>query len=103
MAKEEDDIIAEIHDNVRRDRKRLEDFCDQITKIADETLGGDPLAKVGLADTLARLSDGLTRSNAQLVELAKLKVKREPKDNKGDRDDTLFDQIGPGFESDEEN
>lgn len=105
MSKQTEDIVNEAHENVRKDRRRLEEFADSISKIGE--IAGDPLAKAGLADAISRLADGLTRSNAQLVELAKLLVKKElvttPSDSLNSKEvDGLFDEIGDGFAGKEE-
>lgn len=105
MSKQTEDLVNEAHENVRKDRRRLEEFAESISKIGD--IAGDPLAKAGLAEAMSRLTDGLTRSNAQLVELAKLLVKKElvttPADSLNDKEvDGLFDEIGDTFAKEEE-
>ena len=91
-----DDLFDEIHCNARNDRKRLESLCESIMRLADSS-GVDAAL---LAESLSRLSDGLTKSNAQLVELAKILTKKEiiSSATKGDDEsDNLFDEIGDGF------
>ena len=60
-----EELIEEIKQNARNDRKRLEDAIDE-------------LCEKGHADVeeLASVTDALTKSNAQLVEVAKIAAKR---------------------------
>lgn len=107
MSKTEE-LFSEIHNNIKNDRRRLEDFCDAIKKV--EVAEQDPMAKIALTDNLTQLVDSLTRSNAQLVELLKVKVKKElvtishTSDGLLSKDaNDVFNEIGDGFsESDEE-
>lgn len=75
MSKKTDEIIDEIHENLISDRKKLEKAIDLITEARDVIK--DPFSKVSLSENLAKIVDGLTKNNAQLVELAKLKAKVE--------------------------
>ena len=96
MSKKSDELIDEAHKNLAKDRKGLEEFRDVIVKVAKAT--GDPVIQVSLADSFTKVIDGLTKNNAQLVELAKLRLKKEfLKDPKNafsdDETDTMFDEI----------
>ena len=80
MSEEGRSILDEITENVRRDRKRLELVAEKLVSVLkdegdDEEHPRDPLAAVGLAENVAKISDALTRSNGLLVELAKMKSK----------------------------
>lgn len=102
MSKETEELVREAHENVRSDRKLLRDYADALSKV--KGVAEDPLAIAGLAEPMARIADGLTRANAQLVELAKLMVKKElVKNPEGDEvsdKDGIFDEIGDGFARD---
>lgn len=96
MSKKSDELIDEAHKNLAKDRQGLEEFRDVVLKVAKMT--GDPVIQVSLSDSFAKIVDGLTRNNAQLVELAKLRLKKEfLKDPKNafsdDETDTMFDEI----------
>lgn len=96
MSKKSDELIDEAHRNLAKDRRGLEDFRDVVLKVAKLT--EDPLVQVSLSDSFTKIVDGLTKNNAQLVELAKLRLKKEfLKDPKNafsdDETDTMFDEI----------
>lgn len=95
-AHELDDLVSEIVQNARSDRMRLEDVCDAVVDAAKKT--DDPLALLGLSEQMAAVTDSLTKNNAQLVEVAKIRAKnQQPKDEKVD--DTIFDQIEHGADA----
>lgn len=101
MSKKSDELIDEAHKNLAKDREGLEEFRDVVLKVAKLT--GDPVIQVSLSDSFAKIVDGLTKNNAQLVELAKLRLKKEfLKDPKNafsdDETDTMFDEIEGGKE-----
>lgn len=105
--KKTDELITEAHQNIQKDRQVLSKYLDDLVDLA--TKGEDPLAKVAMAEQIARLADGLTKSNAQLVELAKIATKKDLFCGKGDEtefDDEesegIFDEIGEGFVREEE-
>jgi hypothetical protein len=94
--KKSEELIDEAHENLQEDRKRLTDFAELLNKAA----AADPtLAPIALAENVAKIADCLTRQNAQIVELAKLRAKKEfIKDPKGEgfsasEADTMFDEI----------
>lgn len=95
---ETEEIIKEAIENARRDRKRLEEISDLMLKVAQVGEDIDPLAKAAMGEQMAKITDSLTRSNSQLVELAKLGVKqkvlegKEEGDTEADRED-MFDEI----------
>lgn len=97
MSKKTEEFIDEAHENLISDRKKLEQAIDLIVEARD--LIKDTFAKVGLSENLAKIVDGLTKNNAQLVELAKLKAKVEfASRTKGDgfsdtETDGMFDEI----------
>jgi hypothetical protein len=85
-----DDLVKEIVKNARADRKRLEKVCDSVVGIAENT--DDPLALLGLSEQMSLITDSLTKTNAQLVEIAKIRAKeRAPKEEK--HDESVFDEI----------
>src|SRR5260370_6969558 len=91
-------LVDEIKENAGRERESLEKMCDGITKLSeDPSVAAEPMARIGLAENISRLSEALTRSNAQLVELAKIEAKkalfeRRPAGSFNERDrDDLYD------------
>lgn len=99
-----DDMLTEIHENIKNDRLKLEECFNDIKAI----VSADPIAKIEMTENFVRLVDGLTRSNAQLVELAKVKVKKEVIALSGakngfakDEIDDVFGEIGDCFSTNE--
>lgn len=103
MPKKMDDILDEIHANAVEDREKLRDVRDKMVSSFDSA---DPLVRMATADNVARLSDSMVRVNAQLLEIAKLKLKEDISNKKmsseDDDPDSMFDEIGEGFERDED-
>lgn len=95
METEFDELVAEILQNARNDRKSLEDLRKKILDHA-EKLGkepdSEPLVLIGISENIAKVSDVLNRTNAQLVDLSKILVKRGADKKQNDRDD-LFNAI----------
>lgn len=96
MASTPEELLEEIHENARKDRKRLEKFCDAMEKFIDL----EPVLVPDVAEGVSRLSDCLTRCNSQLVEVMKIISKKKPETEK--EVDGLFDEIGDGFEREKE-
>ncbi len=119
MAKNSKALFKEIHENASRDRQQLENFRNSLLDLAEsckkdslmEDADDDPVAIArkkamlftALAEGIAKISDCLTRSNMQMVEVAKLKLKKEAIEgetdgdlNESDKDD-LYDDIGEGL------
>lgn len=93
------DLIAEIHKNVFDDRSRLLELHESLK--AHPGLS-DPELSVSIAEVSVRISDGMTRANAQLIELTKLVAKDTPEDKGIDAEkDSMFDEID-GFEREKE-
>lgn len=103
MGKRTDDLFQEILKNVRNDREKL-------TKVRDNIISGmngielqiEPLAMLGIAEAVGKLSDVLTKQNAQLVELTKVSVKEDAPEEDADADrDSLYDEIESSGSTDE--
>ena len=99
-----DDLLEEIHDNACQDREALAKIRDKVVDGFDAT---DPLAKAVISDNMARLSDSLTKVNMQLLEIAKIRLKKEiASSRKSEQDDgdsdAMFDEIGDGFDGEKE-
>lgn len=102
MAKQSEDLIDEAHTNLNEDRKAIKKFSELLNKAM--TVGGgvdvDPITKISLAESFARLTGELNKNNSLLIELAKLRAKKEfaknPKDEGFDEEETdsMFDEIG---------
>lgn len=98
---DEKELTDEIKSNARNDRARLESLCDGLLKLSNnaETMLGDEMAKVAVAEQLTRATDSLTRVNSQLVELAKIQLKRDllskasSKDASNSERESLYDEI----------
>lgn len=90
----DDDLLCEIYDNVKGDRLRIKGLLDEYDHIAKT----DPLTLVGAADQISKLQDCMIKSNSQLVELLKTRVKSNgsPKGEglTGPDRDNMYDQIG---------
>ena len=95
MGKRTEDLFDEILKNVRNDREKL-------TKVRDNIIDGmtttelaiEPLAMLGIAENIAKISDVLTKQNAQLVELTKVSVKSDnPEEDSLSEKDDIFDEI----------
>lgn len=94
-----DELLEEILQNVREDRSKVKEIRDKIVKLAVDpdqaaTFASEPLAMVGIAENVAKLSDVLTKMNAQLVETMKVSARRD----RGEQDpqaekDSIFDEI----------
>lgn len=97
-----DELISEIRKNAKSDRENIEDVREKLVKTAEM----DPIMMGAVAEQVARLSDSLSKINLQLVEIAKMKMKEDIIKSKSEDDDedkeALFDQIGQGFEREEE-
>jgi len=99
MAKQSEDLIDEAHDNLKEDRAKIKEFTDLLNKAVSVGEDIDPLAKISLSEQFARLTGELTKNNSLLIELAKLRAKKETvKDKKNDgfdedEADTMFDEI----------
>ena len=92
-----EDLMKEVIENARRDRQKLEKVRDNLIDLKpdqDEIVALEPLANLGVAENVARISDVLVKVNSQLVELAKISVKIDSPqlDMSEDRED-LFDKI----------
>lgn len=100
MARTED-LFKEVIENSRKDREKLEHIRDRILSAVDSTdpdtlkvMEIEPLAMLGVAENIARISDVLVKVNSQLVELAKISVKIDNpvKELNSDRE-SMFDEI----------
>jgi vacuolar-type H+-ATPase subunit E/Vma4 len=92
-----DKLIEEIKENAKKDRDRLEGFCEQLVNFIKNS--GDPELMVEASDGIAKVSAELTRNNQQLIEVAKLRLKKDlvnlATDGIGESErDELFDAIG---------
>lgn len=100
-------LVDEIQENVRRDRQRLEKLQDRILSSLEQEPHPDdgegdeelaPHALAAIAEGVARIADSLSRSNSQLVEIAKLQARESPPAKQGDgfsdeENNALFSQI----------
>lgn len=96
MKENSDKLFEEIHENVKKDRTRLEAFYERLLMVVNN---GDPELMVEASEGVAKLTAELTRTNQQLVEIAKLKLKKDlvnlASDGIADSDrEELFDELG---------
>lgn len=106
--KTEKNLVDEIIENARRDRKRLEAVADGLThgfgQLGDNTNedGGalDPEVSAAFAEEIAKVTDSLSKINQQLVELVKIDVKKEsqvavkdPKKMTAAEKDQLYEEL----------
>jgi hypothetical protein len=99
VSKQSEDLIDEAHGNLGEDRAKIKEFTELLNKAISVGEDVDPLAKIALAESFARLTGELTKNNSLLIELAKLRAKKESvTKGKGegfdeDEADTMFDEI----------
>ncbi len=89
-------LFNEIHIKLNKDRERLEKYYE---KLLSTIQNGDPELMVEASDGVAKLTAELTRVNQQLIEIAKLKLKKDliTMANKGIDDEdreSIFDDLG---------
>lgn len=95
------DMLEEAHQNIRDDRTRLEETY---RALSSQLLGaaGDPQLVAEISEKISKVVDAMTRANAQLVEISKLRAKRPSSaDGKGD-EESMYNDIGDGFDGDRE-
>jgi ethanolamine ammonia-lyase small subunit len=68
-------LLDEIKSNANKDRDRLEQYCDKLVNYVINS--GDPELMVGASDGISKVAAELTRNNQQLVEVAKLRLKKD--------------------------
>lgn len=95
-----DKLIEEIKENAKKDRDRLEGYCEQLVNFVKNS--GDPELMVDASDGIAKVSAELTRNNQQLIEVAKLRLKKDlvnlATDGLGEADrEELFQSMGEGL------
>ncbi len=93
-----EELVEEAYQNAHDDRERLKKVLTDLQKAAEI----DPSLVPTVAKTAVFITDSLTRSNAQLVELVKVEAKNKGKGG-GDGDvfseeeaESLWDGIGEG-------
>lgn len=104
MASKEN-LIEEIIANARRDRRRLEEVADGLmhgfssSPIDEESDDVNPEVAAAFAEEIAKISDSLTKTNQQLVELVKIESKKEPAEKQISLDkkqvDEVYEEIQP--------
>lgn len=77
MKKTSDKFIEEASENVKKDRKRLEDLFDSVVSVAEKN--SQEMGAAIFSENLVKIADSLTKQNVLVVELAKLKQKSEEK------------------------
>ena len=87
MGKKTDDLLEEILKNYREDRKELVSLRKRLINNLDEDPGIGALA--GISENVVKLTDVLSRMNAQAIELSKVNMKNE---TIADSNDTLPDK-----------
>ena len=92
MTVKKDDLIREALENARRDRQSVEKVRDHILELTKSTGAEESESVLAVSDTVAKLSDVLTKMNAQLVELTKIAAKSEKGEDAGNND-SIFDEI----------
>ena len=93
------ELCDEAHDNAKTDRTRMNDLIKQMNKATEKNPEIAPL----LGDMIVKMSDCMTKSNAQIIQIAQLKMKDEVKvrsEEELDEDDvdSLYDHIGSSLE-----
>jgi len=105
MGKKTESLADEILNNVRKDRAQVERVRDHIIDIVEnESMSEEPLGMLGIAENVAKLSDVLTKMNAQLVELTKINVKHDKDtDDPKTEKESIFDEIESSGSGDDAN
>lgn len=95
MEKKNEGLEEEILRNARSDRKTVEKVRDDLIKMTDlAEVQAEAMSMVVIAENVCKLSDVLTKVNAQLVELHKVSLKNAPADdNKKPDSESIFDEI----------
>ena len=87
------DLVDEVLENARRDRKAVESIRDSlIREVSRETDDGEQISAIMISRDIAGLSEVLTKINSQLVEVAKFVSKSGERDESNDRED-IFNEI----------
>lgn len=99
VGKKTNELLDEALKNYREDRKELvvlrTKLMDSLKRLGDELeLGGI----AGISENVVKLSDVLTRMNAQVIELTKVNMKYEATDDSNSLDspgdkDNIFNEI----------
>jgi hypothetical protein len=66
-------LINEAHQNISRDRERLEKFFGNLESLIESS----PTLLLSSAQDIGTIADCLTKLNSQLIELTKVRVKKE--------------------------
>lgn len=94
-----EDLIDEAHGNLSEDRSSIKEFTALLEKAAKVGEDLDPMSKIAMAESFARLTGELTKNNSLLIELAKLRAKKEYAAGAGkegfneEEADSMFDEI----------
>jgi hypothetical protein len=92
-----DQLCDEIHSNVEKDRSVL----NNLRECLESEVKNGTLNLPEMIEQIVLMSDSMTKSNAQLVELAKMRMKMEAfssdKDAFVDNVEDIFDDIGSCF------
>lgn len=103
-----DDLTEEVVGYIREDRNRVVKLLDQLvdaatTSSAESVNVQEPMTLNVFADVASRLTDVLTKQNAQLVELVKVEMKRPQEQEDPERlKDDIFEEIKRGEHREEE-
>lgn len=107
MSKKSDELIDEAIANLSDDRKVMKEFIDGLAESSAEAEDG--LMRMSFGEAFAKMSGELTKNNSLLIELAKLKAKKEMINDRssdpfgGAEVDSMFDQIeGSGAGDDDD-
>lgn len=101
-----DELLQEILDNARSDREKLQDAYDSLMSAVSEA---DPLQQAAIIEPVVMVADALTKNNSQLIELAKIRVKKDllSSSNSNDLSDVevndVLDEIEKEFNEDGKN
>lgn len=92
-----DDLFAEVLENARKDRAKLEKVRDNLTNMDPDQVAiveESPLAMLGVAENVVKIHDVLVKVNGQLVELAKIAAKMEgPAEGQVPDSDDIYDEL----------
>ncbi len=91
------EISTQLISRIEEDRERISEFLNKLLNALDQA--EDPFSFIGSADSVAKISDALTRQGQLTVEAMKVLVRKSPV--KRDPDE-VFKEIGLAFGEGEE-
>jgi len=93
MSLTKEELILEVLENARKDRRTIERVRDQIINLANDPSLADGISIIGIAENVGYLGEVLTKMNSQIVELVKVAEKSETPEDGQQEKDSIFEEI----------